>query len=366
MILKRLCFEQLNLEEDCKLSNLKRAIEEYTLCLGASIKDAVEIIDKGSIGIVVVVDNDFKLIGTITDGDVRRGLLKGYSLDEKVDLILNKNSISCRLNDSKQKMISVAEKFYINQIPVLDENETLIHIETFHELHKDKKHDNIVFLMAGGLGTRLRPLTESTPKPMLKVGDKTILEHIINKFKEYGYLRFVISINYLGEQIRDFFGNGASFGVEIEYILEKEKLGTAGSLSLLENLPTRPFFVMNADLVTELNLEQLLLFHEEHDGDATICIRKYEIDIPYGVVKVENSQLESIEEKPKHHFFINAGIYVLEPSIIKYIPKNQYLDMPTFLSSLKVEGSQITTFPLREKWIDIGLPKDYDRANRDY
>lgn len=339
-----------------------KSIRSYALKSNATIREAIQIIDKGSIGIAVVVDGNFCLMGTITDGDVRRGFLRGLNLDSSVNLILNPKSINCHIHDSREKMLKIAEENCINQIPVLDDFGVLVNIETFHNLHKASKHENIVFLMAGGLGNRLMPLTENIPKPLLGISGKPILEYIIESFKKYGYLNFVISINYLGDKIQEYFNNGEKLGVHIEYVRENKKLGTAGSLSLLGTRPKKPFFLMNADLITSLNLEQLMAFHKAHKSMFTMCMQKHEISIPYGVVIVQNHKLQQLIEKPDHSFFINAGIYVLDPSVLDYIPHNEYCDMPSVIDNFKNGGNDIFTFPLREKWIDIGLPEDYSRS----
>jgi NDP-sugar pyrophosphorylase family protein len=220
--------------------------------------------------------------------------------------------------------------------------------------------------MVGGLGTRLRPLTENLPKPMLKVGDKPILQTIVEKFAEYGYVNIVMCVNYKSHLIQEFFGNGSEFGVNIEYVLEKQRMGTAGALSLLHNKPEEPFFVMNGDLLTNINFEHLHNYHVENSSIGTMCVREYDFQVPYGVVNVENSKILSIEEKPTHKFFVSAGIYMLSPEALSYIPENEFYDMPTLFEKLINEKRNTISFPLREYWLDIGRIDEYKKANAEY
>jgi NDP-sugar pyrophosphorylase family protein len=220
--------------------------------------------------------------------------------------------------------------------------------------------------MLGGLGTRLRPLTNDIPKPMLKVGNTPILETIVEGFKQYGYSHFVFSVNYKKEIIQDYFQNGEAFNVTIEYVEEDKRMGTAGALSLLENRPTEPFFVMNGDLLTQVNFKKLMDFHLEHQSVATMCVREYEYQIPYGVIETSGADLVSIQEKPIHRSFVNAGIYVLSPEVFDFIPENQFYDMPTLFESLIEQGMKSAVFPIHEYWLDIGQIEDYNRANNKF
>jgi len=220
--------------------------------------------------------------------------------------------------------------------------------------------------MVGGLGTRLRPLTENTPKPMLKVGSKPILQTIVGKFADCGYTNIVMCVNYKSHIIQDYFGDGSEFGVNIEYILEEQRMGTAGALSLLKEKPTEPFFVMNGDLLTNLDFEKMLDFHEVYDAKATMCVREYDIEVPYGVVNVTNENITSIEEKPIHNFFVNAGIYILDPDCIDLIPRDGFYDMPSLFEKMITNNNKTISFPLQEYWLDIGRIADYERANLEY
>lgn len=341
-------------------------IQKITLSKSATIKESLAIIDKGAMQIALVIDDNNRLIGTITDGDIRRGLLNGLSLDTAVESIMFVTPTVAHINDSKEDILRKALAKKIHQMPIVDDSGKLLGIQEIEELIKPHNKPNKVVLMVGGLGTRLRPLTEHTPKPMLKVGDKPILQTIVEKFAEYGYTNIVMCINYKAEVIQQYFGNGQAFGVEIEYVFEEQRMGTAGALSLLNETPTEPFFVMNGDLLTNVNFEHLHDFHVSTGAIATMCVREYDFQVPYGVVKTDGSNILSIEEKPVQKFFVSAGIYMLSPAVLEYIPENQFYDMPTLFEKLISEQKGVISFPLREYWLDIGRIEEYRRANDEY
>jgi len=254
----------------------------------------------------------------------------------------------------------------LNHIPVLDDDGRIIYVETLQGLVKKNDKDNAVVLMAGGMGTRLRPLTNECPKPLLQVGGKPVLETILDNFMEYGFKHFYLSVNYKADMIREYFGDGARWGVEIEYIHEDKRLGTAGALSLLPDIPDKPLLVMNGDLLTKVNFQQLIDFHSVNQAQATMCVREYNFQVPYGVVKMNNHRLTGIDEKPVERFFVNAGIYVLEPKTIKLIPKGEFFDMPSLFQKIIAENGETTAFPIREYWMDIGQMNDYEQANIEF
>ena len=342
-----------------------RKISKIKLKTSASIKQALEIISRGAIQIAIVVDRNNKLVGTITDGDIRRGLLKGYDLNSSIKPIIFKKPIIAKESYNKEKLIKIALSKKIYQIPVVDKNYRPIGIHILNELIIPKKKTNIVVIMAGGRGKRLKPLTNNTPKPMLKVGNKPILLTIIEKFKDNGYKNFILCVNYKSEIIKRFFGNGKKFGVNIEYVKEKKRMGTAGALSFLKKKLLEPFFVMNGDLLTNLDFEKLLDFHHYHNSKATMCVSEYNIDSPYGEVKLDFEKIISIEEKPTHKFFVNAGVYVLDPKCLNLVPKKFY-DMTTFFKDIISKNYKTASFPMGEYWLDIGKHNDYKKANIDY
>jgi len=331
-----------------------------------TIKKTLYIIDEGAIKLAIVVDENNKLLGTISDGDIRRAILKSYSLEDKIDTIYNKNPFIVGKNYDKEEIIQLCTQQKIYQIPIVDEEKRVIDILLLDELLKEKEYPNKVVLMVGGLGTRLRPLTESTPKPLLRVGGKPILETIVENFKKYGFKNFVFCVNYKADMIKEYFKDGKEFGVKIEYVYEEQRMGTAGALSLLKEPPKEPFFVMNGDLLTSINFENMLKFHEQHFAHATMGVREYEYQVPFGVVNVENEKIVSIDEKPIHKFFVNAGIYILNPEVLDYIPKNQFFDMPTLFEKLIQEKRNTVSFPIREYWLDIGRLEEFERAQEEY
>jgi dTDP-glucose pyrophosphorylase len=331
-----------------------------------TMKEALSAINNGLKRIAIVVDSDNKLQGTINDGDIRRALLNGKDLDTLVEDIYCKNPTVCKTTDSKDSIIKEAIKKKVYQIPIVDENNTFIKVEDLAGMLSHENRKNRVILMAGGLGSRLKPLTDSTPKPMLNVGNKPILETIIENFANYGFRDITISVNYKADMIREHFKDGSEFGVNISYIQESERLGTAGALSLIKEKIDEPFFVMNSDLLTNLNFEHLLDFHTDSKSMATMCVREYDIQIPYGVIATENDKIKSIVEKPTHKFFVNAGIYLLDPHVLEYIPKGEFFDMPSLFEKLIAKDYDTLSFPIHEYWLDIGKMIDYERANNEY
>ncbi len=330
------------------------------------ILKTLEIIDASARQIALVVDRDERLLGTVTDGDVRRGLLKGKSLQDPVSQVMNPYPTVASPYDSRENILALMKIKQLKQIPVVDEDGRVLHVEILQELLRPVRKENTVVLMAGGFGTRLRPLTQECPKPLLKVGDKPILETILHNFIEHGFYRFYISVHYKAEMIQQYFGDGSRWNVEIQYLHEDESLGTAGALSLLPERPASPFFVMNGDLLTKVNFEQLLDFHTVHRAKATMCVREYEHQVPYGVVRLNRHQLLGIEEKPVQRFFVNAGIYVLDPSVLDLIPRRTYFDMPSLFDALVKRQEQTIAFPIREYWLDIGRMGDFERANLEF
>ena len=336
-------------------------IEKIKITNDSTIKQALKIISDGAIQIAIVVDKKGKLLGTLTDGDIRRGFLKGLNINSSIKSIIFKKPIIAKKNDTKEKLIKIALSKKIYQIPVVDNNFKVIGIRVLNELIKAKNKSNKVVIMAGGRGVRLRPLTKNIPKPMLKVGNKPILQILLEKFRESGYENFIICVNYKSKIIMDYFGDGLKFGVKIEYIQEKKRMGTAGALSLLKKKPKEPFFVVNGDLLTNLDFEKMLNFHHEHNSKATMCISEYNIESPYGEVKLEQENIILIDEKPIHKFFVNAGIYIFSQSILKNLKKEIKKDAPEFFLELKKKNKKIIIFPAHEEWKEIGTLENFEK-----
>ena len=340
-------------------------IDEIKINQNASIKQALKVIDKGAIKVAVVLSDDGLLLGMLNDGDIRRALLKGMSLGDSIAGIINKHPVVANINDTKERILELANEKKLHQIPIIS-NGKLIGIQDIREFLAPKNKPNKVILMVGGLGTRLRPLTNDVPKPMLDVGNKPILHTIVENFAKYGYTDIIMCVNYKSEIIKEYFGNGDKFGVKIEYVLENQRMGTAGALSLLQKRPKDDFFVMNGDLLTNVNFEYLHEYHKDSNALASICIRKYEMQVPYGVVNVRANKVTSIEEKPTQSFFVSAGIYMFSPIVLDFIPKGVFYDMPTLFSELLKHDFPIHPFPIREYWLDIGRMDEYRRANDEY
>lgn len=343
-----------------------KRIESIKLGVDSTIKQALHIIDSGAMKIGLVLADDNKLLGTISDGDIRRGLLNGLTLEDTVSTILYSSPITCSIEDSKDDILKVALESGIYQVPILDKNGLVVGIHEVHEFLKPRKYTNKVVLMVGGLGSRLSPLTDDTPKPLLEVGNKPILETIIASFSKYGFKNIILSVNYKSHMIEDHFGDGSKFGVNIEYVHEKKRMGTAGALSLIRNRLKEPFFVMNGDLLTSVNFEHMLEYHQSNHAAATMGVREYDFQVPYGVVNTDGQNILSIEEKPVHNFFVSGGMYILDPKVLKEIPDDTFYDMPTLFEKL-IEAKQKTiSFPIREYWLDIGRLSDYEQANSEY
>jgi len=332
-----------------------------------TMQRAIGVLNVESLQIALVVNNADQLIGTITDGDIRRGLLKHYRLDTPVIDFMFTSPTLASVNETKEEVLEKMNKAGILQIPIVDENNQIVGLETLQHLLEKKRLDNPVFLMAGGFGTRLQPLTNHTPKPLLTVGNKPILETILDQFIEVGFHNFYISTHYKADMVREHFGDGGNWDVTINYIHESKPLGTAGALGLLPNdLPDMPIMMMNGDLLTKVDFSDLLKFHLESGGEATMCVREYDFQVPYGVVTANDHKVASIVEKPIHKFFVNAGIYVLSPQLISRVDGNSYLDMPHMLQErIDVDG-QVNMFPVHEYWLDIGQMEQFETAQLDY
>jgi nucleotidyl transferase len=343
-----------------------RIVNDIKLSINSTIKDALQTINNGGLQIAIVVDENDSLVGTVTDGDIRRGLLNGLDLNSSVSLVVHKSPSIASVGDTKESILKIALAKKLHKIPLIDELGKLVGIEDIEDIIKPASKTNKVILMVGGLGTRLRPLTQDTPKPMLKVGNKPILQTIVEKFAEYGFVNITMCVNFNAGIIKDYFGDGKEFGVNIDYILEQKRMGTAGALSLLKERPNEPFFVMNGDLLTNVNFEHIFNYHTLNKATATMCVREYDYEVPYGVVKMNDNKIVDISEKPVQKFFVSAGIYMLSPEILDLIPKNEFYDMPTLFEKAISQGKNVISFPIHEYWIDIGRLEEYQKANEEY
>jgi len=341
-------------------------LENIKISTELTIKEALNVINIGSVKIALVVDKHDRLLGTLSDGDIRRAILMKKSLSDTIEGIYFKTPVVAKRHNSKKSLLRLCLLKKVEQIPIIDDNLNIIDLFVVDDALTKSQHENSVILMVGGLGKRLRPLTQSKPKPMLHVGGRPILETIVNGFVNNGFTNITMCLGYKSEYIQNYFKDGSDFGASISYIFEGKRMGTAGALTLLKKKLGKPFFVMNGDLLTNIDFNKMLDFHIENNSKATMCVREYDIKVPYGVVNVTNENITSIKEKPIHKFFVNAGIYLLEPECINLIPNNEFYDMTSLFEKLISDNEKITSFPLSEYWLDIGKLDDYEKANADY
>ncbi|HLB41815.1 MAG TPA: nucleotidyltransferase family protein [Gammaproteobacteria bacterium] len=336
----------------------------------ATILSAINQLNNGAWRILLVVNDDMHLLGVITDGDIRRHLLKQASLEVPVEQIMNKHPVTAFISENQNQLLAKMHSLGILHLPIMDDQNRVVSLETFDSIYAKKSRENWVVFMAGGIGKRLHPLTVDCPKPLLRLGSKPISEILLENFIQCGFKNFYFSVNYKADMIQDYFGTGVKWGVNIQYIEEGAALGTAGSLSLLPSIPGQPFFVVNADILTNINFSHVLDFHQEQKNNvqATLCVRLHQNTIPFGVINIHETdhRLLNIEEKPKTNYFVNAGIYVLEPQSLEHLSFNAYCDMPNFLTHLVKKNLYVATFPIREYWLDIGHHDNLVQAATDY
>ena len=338
---------------------------EVVIKLTDNLGKAIEVLEESGLRIALVVDKDNKLYGTLTDGDIRRAIMSGMTMSGAISDVMNKFPITANKIDSKEHILSLMNDMSILHIPIVDDTGVVCGLETLQKMLEKPSYDNPVFLMAGGFGTRLHPLTKNIPKPLLEVGNKPLLETIIEQFIADGFHDFYISTHYKSEQIREYFQDGSQYGVSINYIHEDVPLGTAGSLGLLpNNLPDLPIIMMNGDLLTKVNFKHLLDFHCNNNADATMCVREYDFQVPYGVVAIDGCSIRGITEKPIQKFFVNAGIYILNRNLINKVDGESFLNMTDFLEK-ELDCGGVNAFPIHEYWLDIGRIEEYEKANRD-
>lgn len=335
------------------------------LPVDSTIHQAIDCLNVVALKIVLVVDENGRLIGTISDGDIRRGLLKGLTLDSPITGVLWRTPLVVPIGMDLEmvRQLMIANK--IQQIPVVDSAHRPEGLHLWDEIVAPPQRPNLMVIMAGGKGTRLRPHTDSCPKPMLPVAGKPILEHIIERARLEGFTNFLLSVHYLGNMIEEYFGDGSRFQVQIDYLREDAPLGTAGALSLIESPPAAPFVVTNGDVLTDIHYGELIDFHSRHHAQATMAVRAHEWQHPFGVVQLQGVEIVGFEEKPLVRTHINAGVYVLEPTVLGLLGKGEHCDMPTLFERLQAQDRRTVAYPMHEPWMDIGRPDDLRRANDD-
>lgn len=347
-----------------KTSNISNNKWRQAILLkGSTIQDAILSLNESSLQIVLVVDNRDSLIGTISDGDIRRSLLKGLTLESSVDSIVFKTPfvVPADLDEAMVMQLMVSNK--VHQVPIVADDNRLLGLHLWDEIGKSKTRSNLMVIMAGGKGTRLMPHTENCPKPMVIVAEKPMLQHVLERAISQGFTKFVIAIHYLGHMIQDYFGDGKQFGVKIDYICEDAPLGTAGALSLLKKIPSEPFIVTNGDIITDIKYGEVLDFHIKNAGTATMAVRAYELQHQFGVVKTNGIEIIGFDEKPKIVSHINAGVYVLNPEVLDELKINQKCDMPSLFEKVRSNSKSTLAYPALEPWMDLGRPDDLERAN---
>ena len=332
----------------------------------ANIQDAIRNLDNSGLQIILVIDSDRYLLGTITDGDIRRGLLRGLDFNSPIDSIIHQEPLIVPPEVSRDTVLQIMKANVINALPIVDDNRQVIGLHLLNELLITPQRPNLMIIMAGGKGTRLRPHTENCPKPLLPVQGKPMLEYIIERAKGEGFQRFVLAIHYLGHMIEDYFEDGSRWQVQIDYLREESPLGTAGAISLLSDYPELPFIVSNGDVLTDIRYGELLDFHNRHRASATMAVRLHEWQNPFGVVHTKGVDIIGFEEKPIIRSHVNAGIYALSPNAPKILEKDQYCDMPTLFNRLQERGDRTIVYPMHEPWLDVGRMEEFDRAQKEW
>jgi len=340
--------------------------EKVILSPESSVRDALAVINAEALRVCLVVDHEQRLQGVVTDGDIRRAILNNVALTQNVTAVMNRNPITVSTKMTRAELLEIMSERSILSLPVVDDKGCLLGLETWDQTAQTPTYENPVFIMAGGFGTRLRPLTDNCPKPMLKVGDKPILEILINQFLKAGFKNIYISTHYMPEQITGYFGDGSAWGANISYVHEDIPLGTGGALGLLpSNIPTYPLIMINGDVLTTVDFERLLDFHNKYQPVATMCVREYDYQIPYGVISGDGHRIIEMQEKPVQRYFVNAGIYVVSPELFLNVPNQERIDMPTLLEQQIAKQEEVLMFPIHEYWLDIGRMDDFNKAQLD-
>jgi len=350
---------------------MNRDLTNLTVSPHKSIREAIALMELSKLGIVLVIDKDQRLMGTITDGDLRRSALAGGLITDLVKSILEQKTgslfakpIVASAGTDSVELLKILEERSILHLPIVDEYDRVVDLVTMGDLINQQNEPIQAVIMAGGMGMRLRPLTDDLPKPMLPVGNRPLLEIIVNQLKESDIQNINVSVYHESNKIKDYFGDGKDFGVEITYSSESQPLGTAGALGLM-SVPDRTTLVINGDILSAVDLRAMFDYHREHKADLTIAVSQQDFQVPYGIIQCEGSYVTSLSEKPLLHYFINAGIYLLEPSVYALIPEGEKYDMTDLINSMLESDLAVAAFPVREYWIDIGEPEAYEKANED-
>jgi dTDP-glucose pyrophosphorylase len=331
-----------------------------------TLRDALRTIDRAGSQMVLVVDRDRVLLGTLSDGDARRALLRGLGLADPVSLAMHREPTVAAAGESRQAMLATMRRLGLHLLRIVDAARRVAGLEIVDDYFAAPAREHWVVIMAGGRGVRLEELTRETPKPMLRVGSRPLLETIIREYIQHGFRNFWLAVNYKADQIESHFGDGSEFGANIRYLRERERLGTAGALGLLPEPPSEPFIVTNADLLTKEDYGDMVDRHVASGADATMAVRDYEMQVPFGVVREKDGRIEAIDEKPIQRFVVSAGMYVLSPHVLEHVPKDTLFDMPSLFEALARSGKRTRCHPIEGYWLDIGRATDYEKANSDF
>ncbi|MBI5720024.1 MAG: nucleotidyltransferase family protein [Burkholderiales bacterium] len=340
--------------------------EQVLVAPHSTLHDALAVIDRTGSQMALVVDAERRLLGTLSDGDIRRALLRGVALGDAVEHAMHRGPVCARADDERSVILATMRRRGLHQMPVLDAQGRVVGLEIYVDFFDTPRRENWVVVMAGGLGTRLGALTREVPKPMLPVGSRPLLETIVRCIAEHGFERIYLAVNYKAEQIEAHFGDGSRLGLDIRYLREQQRLGTAGALSLLPEVPKVPLVVTNADLLTKEDFGLMVDRHVESGADATMAVRPYEMQVPFGVVRERDGLIDGIEEKPLQRFVVSAGIYVLSPPALALVPRERCFDMPALFEELIARSMRARCHHVRSYWLDIGRLPDYERANLDF
>jgi len=345
---------------------ISKRYKQVLVTLDMSLKEAIKQMDKAGLQVLIVVDSESRILGIITDGDMRRAIINKVDFNEPVKAIMNKNPVTIYFSDDKNKALKLMKKYHIKHIPIVDRENKVTGLILWKDFLDNGEvaypsKDTFVFIMAGGKGTRLDPFTKILPKPLIPIGEKPIIELVMNNFKKYGFWKFLVSVNYKAEMIKMYFSENSN-NHKIDYIQEKNYLGTAGALSLAKDKLKDTFILSNCDVIIDTNFDSLLNYHKENKNKATILAVMRHVKVPYGILKIQNANLDEIIEKPEYYFIVNSGVYVLEPDIIDLIPESKPMDMPELLSLAKERRFKVQIYPINCPWFDIGEWEEYKRA----
>lgn len=344
----------------------RRAWRDALLPDDSVIKDAIRNLDETALQIALVVSGDNVLLGTVTDGDIRRGLLRGLDVESPLDTIVHRDAFVVTPEVSRDMALHLMRANGYMHLPVVDRKHRVVGLHLLKELSAVPRRNNLIVVMAGGRGKRLMPHTSECPKPLLPIAGKPMLERIIEHARAEGFHRFSLAVHYLGEMIENYFGDGEAWQVRINYLREKSPLGTAGALGLLEPKPELPIIVSNGDVLTDIRYAELLEFHSRHGAAATMAVRVHEWQHPFGVVMIDGVEIVAFDEKPVNRTYINAGVYVLEPFVLDELRDSEVCDMPALFERIRARGYTTVAYPMHEPWLDVGRPDDYSKATSEY